>query len=106
MQLNACLLCLQECVAGSQQAQPRTSSRAIAAPVSREAKMSQGPIIQPRLVGQATTSPDLMSMFASASVPHLSGVTWVQGMALGSPAASKGCVSAAELSGWQYLQGA
>ena len=48
--------------------------------------MRKGPIIQPRLVGQATTSPGRTSSWAQASVAALRGVTCVQGMALGSPA--------------------
>ena len=47
--------------------------------------MSQGPIIQPRLVGQATTSPGLTSRCRAASTADLIGCSWVQGMALGSP---------------------
>mmetsp|Transcript_2474 Transcript_2474/g.4156 ORF Transcript_2474/g.4156 Transcript_2474/m.4156 type:complete len:243 (+) Transcript_2474:935-1663(+) len=46
---------------------------------------NQGPIIQPRLVGQATTSPTLMSWCRKPSTAHLIGVACVQGMALGSP---------------------
>ena len=55
------------------------------APLSRAAKSSQGPIIQPRLLGQASTLPGLTSCRVCASSPALRGVTWVQGMALGSP---------------------
>lgn len=36
-------------------------NRAMVAPLRRAAKTSQGPIIQPRLVGQATVSPSLTS---------------------------------------------
>ena len=62
----------------------------MAAPLSSAAYTSQGPIIQPSDVGHATTSPRLTSICAQASVPALSGVTCVQGMALGSPACRRG----------------
>ena len=47
--------------------------------------MSQGPIIQPTFVGQQTTSSGWTSWWKWASMPHLSGVISVQGMALGVP---------------------
>ncbi len=47
--------------------------------------MSQGPIIQPRLVGQATTSPGWMSWWKWPSIAALTGVSWVHGIAFGSP---------------------
>ena len=47
--------------------------------------MSQGPIIQPRLVGQATTSSGWMSWWKCPSIAALTGVSWVHGIALGSP---------------------
>ncbi len=37
------------------------------------------------LVGQQTTLPGRMSWWKWPSIPHLMGVSWVQGMALGSP---------------------
>lgn len=61
--------------------------RATAAPLSSAAYSSHGPIIQPRLVGQATTSPGRMPCCAQPSTAQRSGVRCVQGMALGSPCA-------------------
>ena len=52
--------------------------------------MSQGPIIQPRLVGQATTSPGRMSWCAQPSAAALIGVMWVHGIAFGSPVVPEG----------------
>ena len=49
------------------------------------AKINQGPIIQPRLVGQHTTSPGFKSWWQKPSTAHLIGVVWVQGIAFGSP---------------------
>lgn len=59
--------------------------RAMEAPFNSEAYTSQGPIIHPRLVGQATTSPFWMSMWHHASAAALKGVAWVHGIAFGSP---------------------
>ncbi len=59
--------------------------RAIVAPFKRAAKTSHGPIIQPRLVGQATVSPSLTSWWKKAFAALRMGVVWVQGMALGCP---------------------
>ena len=47
--------------------------------------MSHGPIIQPRLVGQATTSPGCTSWWKCPSIEALIGSIWDQGIALGSP---------------------
>ena len=66
-----------------------TWNSAMAAPLSRAAYSSQGPIIQPRLVGPATTSPRRTSCCAHASIPHRMGVTWLQGIAFGSPAIAR-----------------
>ena len=49
--------------------------RATAAPLRSAAYSSQGPIIQPRLVGQHTTSRSRMSWWAKASEPQRIGVT-------------------------------
>lgn len=54
-------------------------------PLSSAAYTSHGPIIQPRLVGHATTDPGRMSWCAQPSAAQRSGVTWLQGIALGSP---------------------
>ena len=63
-----------------------TSKTAMVAPFSRAAKSSQGPIIQPRLLGQASTSPGRTSCRVCASRPARRGVLCVHGIALGSPA--------------------
>lgn len=68
-----------------------TWKSAMAAPFSRAAYSSQGPIIQPKLVGQAATSPRRTSCCAQASTPHRIGVTCVHGIALGSPASQVLC---------------
>ena len=47
--------------------------------------MSQGPIIQPRDVGNASTSQARTSRCAHASAAHRSGATWPHGSALGAP---------------------
>lgn len=54
------------------------------------ANTSQGPNIQPMLVGQHTTSPRRTSWWKKAFAAHRSGVVCDQGMALGSPAACGG----------------
>lgn len=59
--------------------------KAMQAPFNSEAYTSQGPIIHPRLVGQATTSPLWISMWHHASAAALKGVALVQGIAFGSP---------------------
>lgn len=55
------------------------------APFNSEAYTSHGPIIHPRLVGQATVSPFLISMWHHPSAAALKGVATVHGIALGSP---------------------
>lgn len=60
---------------------------AMEAPFNNEAYTNQGPIIHPRLVGQATTSPARISMWHHASAAALRGVALVHGMAFGSPTA-------------------
>lgn len=59
--------------------------KAMDAPFNNEAYTSQGPIIHPRLVGQATISPLRISMWHHASAAALKGVTLVHGIAFGSP---------------------
>lgn len=54
------------------------------------ANTSQGPNIQPMLVGQHTTSPRRTSWWKKALTAHRKGVVCDQGMALGSPAAYGG----------------
>lgn len=57
--------------------------RARVAPFRRAAKTSQGPIIQPKLVGHATVSPWRTSWWKNAFAALRIGVVCVQGMALG-----------------------
>lgn len=59
--------------------------KAIEAPLIKVAYTSHGPIIHPRFVGQATTSPLRMSMWDQASAAAFRGVACVQGIAFGSP---------------------
>ena len=61
-------------------------NRAMVAPFNKAAKTNQGPIIQPKLVGQATVSPFRMSWWKKAFAALRIGVVCVQGMALGCPA--------------------
>ena len=58
---------------------------AMVALLSSAANMTHGPIIQPRLVGQAMTSEDWRSACAHASAAALMGDSCDQGMALGVP---------------------
>src|SRR3990172_6105710 len=58
--------------------------RAIVARFTRLAYVSHGPIIQPKLVGHASTSVGRASMCRYASAAHLIGVVCVHGIAFGS----------------------
>ena len=58
--------------------------RAIVALFIRLAYVSQGPIIQPKLVGHARTSDGRTSRWRYASAALLIGVVWVQGIPFGS----------------------
>lgn len=59
--------------------------RAMEAPLIKLAYTSHGPIIQPRLVGHATTSPLRISICAHASAAAFRGVACLHGIAFGSP---------------------
>lgn len=61
---------------------------------------SQGPSIQPMLVGQQTTSPRRTSWWKKALAAQRSGVVWAQGMALGSPAGVMASRQRIRLLGW------
>lgn len=84
----------------------RTWNKAMVAPFSRAAYSSQGPIIQPRLVGQASTSLGCTSPTDQASTAQRMGVVCVQGMALGLPACPtsfpSGCMHTTSTCAVQY----
>ena len=60
-------------------------------PFNNDAYTSQGPIIHPRLVGQATTSSLWISKWHHASAAAFKGVALVQGIAFGSPKTENKC---------------